>query len=1615
MDKVKVGQTSLLGYLPAILIKKILEQKQSEKRNSPINMPIKTVSLFADISGFTKLSESFSKKGRKGSEFLAFCLNRYMELLINIIGKNGGDIIKFAGDALLVIWPQEKGGDEINSCRRAVQCALQIITKLDKLEMVKGRVLSVKVGLGFGECKVLLVGGIFDRFECLVVGESMRQACSSECHCQGGGEVVVCESVYNLIQQYYDFEIAPPDLEHGDNDGLKYYKLNGAKNTMDKVKIRADAFLMRKKFSALEIKTKYNELKKFVPAAIAMYLDIEQEIWSKESRLLTVMFLNLSIDLKHTKTQEGLEHIQNIISKVQRCIYRTQGSLNKFLMDDKGSVLLIAWGLPPLSNHDDSLRAVLTGINIIQELKNYKSEKWGACGAKIGISTGYCFSGICGNIGNRREYSVLGEIVNLAARYMQRSMKICSEKKSNYQLLLCEHTKNLIQSQISCNLICTGNCKGFSVPFNFYEPILDNDEVIHPHFSLIKTRRDNPKFDIDGNLEDNSINSSLFIVGREKEVYTLVEELNNFVKSNPEEKESELILISGPLGIGKSILVRNVLFQFFKNDKKYRELLPENDNSNYPFLFVTSQLPTTLTHPFNGCSNFLKKMYNIISLKLENNIDIEMKIDEIDIKCDELGEFLLKNNYFRLISFLNEILDIDILKEHYIIPKDKIDYIKQKYILHFIDPNFDLYFSKRDYRGFEKELINFFLYLIEEYCKKFIPNTALILIIEDTHLIDGYSVSLLNKIKSLQNKFIICTYQNNINPYKLQKPSSLEADKEIKLSGLFNEKDINNLIINFFSEVKNVQINSIERKTLYYILARTFHNNPLFIIELFDSLYDQKLIKVNDELILVSSPSFVKSCELMDWDQLNIPFIIEKVVGNIIDSLKCEDIITLKHASVIGAIFDLEKLYKLNIINSLNFESLKQKIYKYAEYGLVEILYDLDPKKIIVQFCIPFLKEVLYKRMLVETKNEIHLKVARLMGDSKFSYLKRGIEKELVNYHLIEEEKTILDHLVDTEDDKVEKIQKEVNQRIKYLKETIDTVKDIDTRAQDYYDQPEIYKQLSLEDNMGNDDENEKNEEDDKENPEENKLVSNRNMPIVKGGIIEKKSDKGITWEKRFVIVTKTKFYYWYRYRDYKSNKLYLGMFELKNIYLMKKLSDHAFGSKTNILQIRVSSFYKKQELKDGRDYIFSFSSKSELNSWIITLNLLRAKSIYDEFRNTFGVINFPFNHEKVGKEDIRRKKRPFIMPDQSINRRKKSLNFYLMTTQIVNKFLKLKNTKDKSKDKRTEKIDLIDEQKTLIENECSVKLKERAECLLTVALGYFFGVLQKNISTNSFESNNNNYNLIIGEPDAILVEAIKNSKSYKRMKEQQEKASNEDKEIINNNNASSEIKVFIEGDNIIPEFMEESKHSENINININTDNKNINNNNNNFNNFKNNNNINPNNEKENEINENINLNKNEINGEIKKKEKENENELNNDINEKDDENEIKENKEINNNNNNNETQDNNELNNLLNNNIVINEREKEKEKINPELNLNIINSNEKEENKNMDSLKYSPETGDRTDYRLLDTEKRGRKKSSYVEKEMDAKDKLKNLKIEITSKNLEDQIMSLLDEKNFK
>ena len=495
----KVGQRSLLGYLPAQVIKCVLDGKIKENQKYPFDIPLKTVSLFADISGFTKLSEKFSKKGRIGPEFLAFSLNRYMELLINIIGKNGGDIFKFAGDALLVIWPATGNSDLEEYSVRALNCAKQIQKKLNNLDMGIGNRLCVKVGLGVGECSMFYVGGTFKRSEYLIVGSAMKQACSAECHALSGGQIIVSEKMYNYIKDYFQFSRCEKDKEHPDSDDMAYYLYIGdLDKKYKKLQTRAEALLMRTKFNQEKLANNANILRTFVPAAITGYLDIEQENWCKDVRVLTIMFIKLLVDLKATETKKGREKIQNIISTIQVCVYKTRGSLNKFLLDDKGSVILCCWGLPPFSTSDDSVRAVYSGNLILKELK----EKYDVV-ALIGITTGSCFTGVCGSSGGRREYSLLGEVVNLSARYMQTAIEIYVTQKESPDyaehigkktMFLCEKTKYLIQNKIFSEFRYRSKLKGFSVEFDHFSPI-DEGKIkkfnIDNIYQLIKTHRNN--------------------------------------------------------------------------------------------------------------------------------------------------------------------------------------------------------------------------------------------------------------------------------------------------------------------------------------------------------------------------------------------------------------------------------------------------------------------------------------------------------------------------------------------------------------------------------------------------------------------------------------------------------------------------------------------------------------------------------------------------------------------------------------------------------------------------------------------------------------------------------------------------------------------------------------------------------------------------------------------------------------------------------------------------------------------------------------------------------------------------------------------------------------------
>jgi class 3 adenylate cyclase len=90
--------------------------------------------LFADISGFTALTERLARTGPGGLEELTELLNGCFGQLVQLVVDHGGDVVKFAGDALLALWPADEGLPVATV--RAASCGLAIPQVLHASELV---------------------------------------------------------------------------------------------------------------------------------------------------------------------------------------------------------------------------------------------------------------------------------------------------------------------------------------------------------------------------------------------------------------------------------------------------------------------------------------------------------------------------------------------------------------------------------------------------------------------------------------------------------------------------------------------------------------------------------------------------------------------------------------------------------------------------------------------------------------------------------------------------------------------------------------------------------------------------------------------------------------------------------------------------------------------------------------------------------------------------------------------------------------------------------------------------------------------------------------------------------------------------------------------------------------------------------------------------------------------------------------------------------------------------------------------------------------------------------------------------------------------------------------
>lgn len=396
---------TLATYVPASILSYLLDQDDfDDPPTPPFKQIYTTCVMFADVSGFTALCEAMSAKGPIGDEYLAKYLNSYFELLVKTVSSQGGDVFKFAGDAMIVLWPPSSD-DLATRTRRAGQCALEINDKMQDVRFEDTISLSIKVGVGVGKVAILHVGGEHGRMEYLATGEPLVQAFDAEHQATKAG-VVMSPGAWSLVKEYFTATVT---------DGGHAF-LSGCSQRLSKVGV-VKTTAHNKDVNGAVLKKIMN----YVPTSVLPWVNNHEEKWASELRRIVVLFINLGMkeaDLVDISSQRdvALAKVQRVLSVVQYSINRYEGSLNKFLMDDKGSTLIAVFGLPPLAHEDDCVRGILTALSICAGLQTMFLQP------SVGITTGPAFCGVVGSRG-RREYSVLGDTVNLSARLMQHATK----------------------------------------------------------------------------------------------------------------------------------------------------------------------------------------------------------------------------------------------------------------------------------------------------------------------------------------------------------------------------------------------------------------------------------------------------------------------------------------------------------------------------------------------------------------------------------------------------------------------------------------------------------------------------------------------------------------------------------------------------------------------------------------------------------------------------------------------------------------------------------------------------------------------------------------------------------------------------------------------------------------------------------------------------------------------------------------------------------------------------------------------------------------------------------------------------------------------------------------
>ena len=171
--------------------------------------------VFADLVGFTSLSE------QRDAEDVRELLSRYFETARTVIGRYGGNIEKFIGDAVMAVWGVPVAQED--DAERAVRAALELVDAVSAFGESAGAAgLRARAGVLSGEAAVNLDAS----GEGMVAGDMVNTASRIQT-AAAPGTVLVGDSTWRATQAAIRYQDAGLHALKGKPEPLRLWRASG--------------------------------------------------------------------------------------------------------------------------------------------------------------------------------------------------------------------------------------------------------------------------------------------------------------------------------------------------------------------------------------------------------------------------------------------------------------------------------------------------------------------------------------------------------------------------------------------------------------------------------------------------------------------------------------------------------------------------------------------------------------------------------------------------------------------------------------------------------------------------------------------------------------------------------------------------------------------------------------------------------------------------------------------------------------------------------------------------------------------------------------------------------------------------------------------------------------------------------------------------------------------------------------------------------------------------------------------------------------------------------------------------------------------------------------------